>query len=227
MHVFCIFVFAPVQRNWACFTWKGALEKLSLLLLLLLLLLLFIWPCFSLKGFAKEIKLAKAAYLGYIKEYEGATLMGCELNPRIRYTEFSKIIRKQKEVGDGERWLVCWMASLLYGNVYLSGQRVDSSRYRRGVTSGTLSQPISVCNLVCQDQNLEHQDGSVMWKTWNHAPVSPFTHATRNTLTEVTAWVKAIMWLIILRGSNIWVTESKFWATAVTICNSNSNKHSK
>ena len=35
MHVFCIFVFAPVQHNWVCFTWKGALETRSLLLLLL------------------------------------------------------------------------------------------------------------------------------------------------------------------------------------------------
>ena len=42
MHVFCIFVFALVQRKWACFTWKGAtaIQSLSLLLLLLLLLLL-------------------------------------------------------------------------------------------------------------------------------------------------------------------------------------------
>ena len=40
MHVFCIFVFAPVQRSRACFTWKGALEICSLLLLLLLSLLL-------------------------------------------------------------------------------------------------------------------------------------------------------------------------------------------
>ena len=38
MHVFCIFVFAFVQRNWARFTWKGALEICVLLLLLLLLL---------------------------------------------------------------------------------------------------------------------------------------------------------------------------------------------
>jgi histone acetyltransferase len=50
------------------------------------------------QGFSKEIKLGKAAYLGYIKDYEGATLMGCELNPRIKYTEFSSVIRKQKEV---------------------------------------------------------------------------------------------------------------------------------
>ena len=36
-HVFYISVFVLVQRNWACFTWKGALEiKTSLLLKLLL-----------------------------------------------------------------------------------------------------------------------------------------------------------------------------------------------
>ena len=34
MHVFCIFVFALVQRNWAYFTWKGTLEIRSLLSLL-------------------------------------------------------------------------------------------------------------------------------------------------------------------------------------------------
>ena len=36
-HAFSIFVFAPVQHNWACFTWKSALEICSLLLLLLLI----------------------------------------------------------------------------------------------------------------------------------------------------------------------------------------------
>ena len=36
MRVFRIFVFAPVQRNWACFTWKGAPEIRSLSLLLLI-----------------------------------------------------------------------------------------------------------------------------------------------------------------------------------------------
>lgn len=53
---------------------------------------------FLLQGFSKDIKVPKAKYVGYIKDYEGATLMGCELNPRIPYTEFSVIIKKQKEV---------------------------------------------------------------------------------------------------------------------------------
>ncbi|KAJ8301572.1 hypothetical protein KUTeg_020559 [Tegillarca granosa] len=53
---------------------------------------------FKKQGFSKEIKLAKSAYLGYIKDYEGATLMGCELNPKICYTEFSSVIKKQREI---------------------------------------------------------------------------------------------------------------------------------
>ena len=46
VHVFCIFVFAPVQRNWACFTRKGALEIRLLLLSLLLWWWVFcLWAC--------------------------------------------------------------------------------------------------------------------------------------------------------------------------------------
>ena len=34
----------------------------------------------------------------YIKDYEGATLMGCELNLKVPYTEFSLVTKKQKEI---------------------------------------------------------------------------------------------------------------------------------
>lgn len=60
-----------------------------------------------LQGFSKEIKIPKAKYVGYIKDYEGATLMGCELNPQIPYTEFSVIIKKQKEVRGGVAFVTC------------------------------------------------------------------------------------------------------------------------
>lgn len=53
---------------------------------------------FKKQGFSKDIKLSKAIYQGYIKDYEGATLMGCELNPKIVYTEFTAVVRKQKEI---------------------------------------------------------------------------------------------------------------------------------
>ncbi|XP_011630303.1 histone acetyltransferase KAT2B-like [Pogonomyrmex barbatus] len=53
---------------------------------------------FKKQGFSKEIKLPKPIYQGYIKDYEGATLMHCELNAKIVYTEFTAVIRKQKEI---------------------------------------------------------------------------------------------------------------------------------
>ncbi|CAI6334561.1 unnamed protein product [Periconia digitata] len=52
---------------------------------------------FQKQGFTKEITLSKAAWMGYIKDYEGGTLMLCTLLPKIRYLEAGRMIRKQKE----------------------------------------------------------------------------------------------------------------------------------
>lgn len=53
---------------------------------------------FKKQGFSKDIKLPKSMYEGYIKYYVKATLMHCELNARIVYTEFTAVVRKQKEI---------------------------------------------------------------------------------------------------------------------------------
>ncbi|XP_055836457.1 histone acetyltransferase KAT2A-like [Episyrphus balteatus] len=53
---------------------------------------------FKKQGFAKDIKLARPIYAGYIKEYDGATLMHCELHPSINYTQFISVIQKQREI---------------------------------------------------------------------------------------------------------------------------------
>ncbi|KAK7863222.1 hypothetical protein R5R35_001437 [Gryllus longicercus] len=53
---------------------------------------------FKKQGFSMDIKLPKTVYQGYIKNYKKATLMHCELNPKIVYTEFSAVVRKQKEI---------------------------------------------------------------------------------------------------------------------------------
>ncbi|KAI9686451.1 MAG: hypothetical protein M1820_010635 [Bogoriella megaspora] len=52
---------------------------------------------FQKQGFSKEITLPKSAWMGYIKDYEGGTLMQCDLIPRIRYLEAGRMLRKQKE----------------------------------------------------------------------------------------------------------------------------------
>lgn len=53
---------------------------------------------FKKQGFSEDIKLPRYVYQGYIKDYESATPMHCELNPKIVYTEFTSLIRRQKEI---------------------------------------------------------------------------------------------------------------------------------
>lgn len=53
---------------------------------------------FEKQGFSREIKINKAVYQGYINDYKFATLMHCELNPKIIYTEFTTVVRRQKKV---------------------------------------------------------------------------------------------------------------------------------
>ncbi|OXU25854.1 hypothetical protein TSAR_004246 [Trichomalopsis sarcophagae] len=53
---------------------------------------------FKKQGFSKDIKLPRTTFQGYIKDYEGAMLMHCELNAKIVYTEFTTVVRKQKEI---------------------------------------------------------------------------------------------------------------------------------
>ncbi|XP_055940578.1 histone acetyltransferase KAT2A-like isoform X2 [Argiope bruennichi] len=53
---------------------------------------------FKKQGFSMDIKLPKEIYTGYIKDYDEAKLMECKLNPKIRYTQLSKILQIQKEV---------------------------------------------------------------------------------------------------------------------------------
>ncbi|KAK0713021.1 histone acetyltransferase GCN5 [Lasiosphaeria miniovina] len=52
---------------------------------------------FQKQGFTKEITLEKSAWMGYIKDYEGGTLMQCSMLPRIRYLESGRMLLKQKE----------------------------------------------------------------------------------------------------------------------------------
>ncbi|KAI1293336.1 histone acetyltransferase GCN5-like protein [Xylaria venustula] len=52
---------------------------------------------FQKQGFSKEIILDKSIWMGYIKDYEGGTLMQCSMVPRIRYLEAGRMLLKQKE----------------------------------------------------------------------------------------------------------------------------------
>ncbi|KAA6415320.1 MAG: histone acetyltransferase [Lasallia pustulata] len=52
---------------------------------------------FKKQGFTKEISLDRPRWMGYIKDYEGGTIMQCTMVPRIRYLEAGRMLLKQKE----------------------------------------------------------------------------------------------------------------------------------
>ncbi|SNX84739.1 Histone acetyltransferase [Melanopsichium pennsylvanicum] len=52
---------------------------------------------FKKQGFTKEITLDRSIWVGYIKDYEGGTLMQCSMIPRVKYLEVGDMLTMQKE----------------------------------------------------------------------------------------------------------------------------------
>ncbi|PKI82278.1 Gcn5p [Malassezia vespertilionis] len=53
---------------------------------------------FKKQGFTKEITLSRSVWVGYIKDYEGGTLMQCSMVPRIRYLQVQEFLADQKRL---------------------------------------------------------------------------------------------------------------------------------
>ncbi|KAL5242311.1 hypothetical protein ACI65C_009721 [Semiaphis heraclei] len=53
---------------------------------------------FKKQGFSQDVRMPKKIHHEYIKHYQDAILMHCELNPKIVYTQLTSVIRLQKEI---------------------------------------------------------------------------------------------------------------------------------
>ncbi|OSD06821.1 Bromodomain-domain-containing protein [Trametes coccinea BRFM310] len=52
---------------------------------------------FRKQGFSKEITLPRSRWAGYIKDYEGGTIMECKLLPKVDYLRWREITAQQRE----------------------------------------------------------------------------------------------------------------------------------
>ncbi|GAB2292311.1 DeSI-like protein hag1 [Dionaea muscipula] len=52
------------------------------------------------QGFTKEITLEKDRWQGYIKDYDGGSLMECKIDPKLPYTDLSTMIHRQRQAID-------------------------------------------------------------------------------------------------------------------------------
>jgi len=53
---------------------------------------------FKKQGFTKQISLPRERWVGYIKDYEGGTIMQCTMLPKVRYMEVHQMLADQKAV---------------------------------------------------------------------------------------------------------------------------------
>ncbi|PWN46396.1 Bromodomain-domain-containing protein [Ceraceosorus guamensis] len=53
---------------------------------------------FKKQGFTKEITLPRSQWVGYIKDYEGGTLMQCSMVPRVRYLGVTDLLAQQRRM---------------------------------------------------------------------------------------------------------------------------------
>ncbi|KAF8313144.1 Bromodomain-containing protein [Clavulina sp. PMI_390] len=52
---------------------------------------------FKKQGFKREITIPRELWVGYIKDYEGGTLMQCPLIPKVDYLDSREVLRQQRE----------------------------------------------------------------------------------------------------------------------------------
>jgi len=88
---------------------------------------------FKKQGFTKEISLDRSKWVGYIKDYEGGTIMQCTMLPVVRYMEVHQMLADQKAVSDtapgtasstrvGANSRLCWRKSVRYRGAMWSDQ---------------------------------------------------------------------------------------------------------
>jgi histone acetyltransferase len=52
---------------------------------------------FKKQGFTKDITLDRSIWAGYIKDYQGATILQCTMIPKVNYLEKADLIAQQRE----------------------------------------------------------------------------------------------------------------------------------
>jgi histone acetyltransferase len=53
---------------------------------------------FKKQGFSEDITLDRSVWAGYIKDYEGATILQCSVLPKVDYTRIRELLSSQREV---------------------------------------------------------------------------------------------------------------------------------
>lgn len=80
---------------------------------------------FKKQGFSKDVTLDRSAWAGYIKDYEGATILQCAMLPSVDYIHVRELLNGQREV----RTLIAFL--LLLTRCIMHNERSFCLKYGR------------------------------------------------------------------------------------------------
>lgn len=89
---------------------------------------------FRKQGFSKEITLDRSIWAGYIKDYEGGTIMQCTMLPKVDYLNTKELVAKQREA------ILTKIRQMSKSHVVYEGLKFEVRREGGGEGGGDMAQ---------------------------------------------------------------------------------------
>ena len=121
---------------------------------------------FQKQGFSKTVMMPKERWVGYIKDYDGGTLMECYIHPGINYLNVNGIVAKQREF-IYSRIKEISKANISYPglDIFRNGKRVNSLAEVPGVLEAGWSERLLYKGTSERDRNMLQSKLTVNIKT--------------------------------------------------------------
>jgi N-acetylglutamate synthase-like GNAT family acetyltransferase len=98
---------------------------------------------FKKQGFTKSVSMARPNWYGYIKDYDGGTLMECTIHTQINYLRITSMIHMQRKVRDAVSSMLCKDSLTLSVFVCIRCRRQSNKRLKSAPAH-------TLCTLVWQ-----------------------------------------------------------------------------
>ena len=111
---------------------------------------------FQKQGFSKTMSMPRERWVGYIKDYDGGTLMECYIHPSFNYTDVQSVIARQRAFIYEHIKRSSQSGQVYPGLEYLSTGRLQSVLEVPGVAEGGWTQQRIFQGSTERDRNINH-----------------------------------------------------------------------
>ncbi|RHY29039.1 hypothetical protein DYB32_005496 [Aphanomyces invadans] len=178
---------------------------------------------FKKQGFSKVVSMPKPNWFGYIKDYDGGTLMECQIHHNINYLEITSMVHRQRsmildEIKKRSK------ADIVYpGLTTFCDSRLVNIHAVPGVKEAGWSQTLIRSSRTSRDSSTLKQQLQSMWKSFsNHRSAWPFHEPVDVTVvTDYLDFVKHPIDLSTIQkkiDENLYATKAAFKDDLVLMC---------